>query len=730
MRSFPSETANNATAILQPTGVAVDANGRSVTLTFARPFSGANLVLLDYTDPGQGASGAIWDAPHNRALSFARFVVSPEDDDGTDSAVEANAPGLPDAAGVVTPGDGNGDGVPDAIQPDVTSFGFVPGGAAGPASYATLVAGSGGGGAQLGGVSQTASVSGAPTGLVAPYGEFRFNATVGTPGGIQSFRLLLPDDPAVTGYWKVSRLDGRWHDIATSIDRSVPGTMGIAFSIQDGGAFDDDGVADGTVFDPGVPGSMVVPGTPATPTVRAPTTNGAAPTLSGTWGGANGGTDTLSVTVAGVTYTAASGLAVSGTDWPLRPPALGDGAYDVTASATRIGGGSVQATAAGALTVDTVAPSVTAWLTRDSNAFRTVGILRTEALTGVTDPGAALGFTEDGRSLGTAWANAGGAWVFRPGELGDGSRGVVAEATDAAGNVGRATLGFTPVVAPTGEGGVGVADWRAMDLAGLLNEGGSLRFVAGTERVILADGTLTVGDGANEAFLTRLYHGLFGRAPEAEGIAWWQHQAERGASKTEIAEGFLRSDEYAARPASRTDAQFVRELYQRVLGREGAAEEIALWAGQLDAGRTRGAVLADIADSAEAEQHWSDVVTQGVWVRDMDAAVVRAAYLAAFGREAEVGGLRYWTTALESGAMPGAVGAGLGETAEFRALYAEADDAGFVESLYENGLGRTGEAQGVAGWVDALRTGAMTRGDVLMGFAQSAEGQRHLCWAL
>lgn len=52
------------------------------------------------------------------------------------------------------------------------------------------------------------------------------------------------------------------------------------------------------------------------------------------------------------------------------------------------------------------------------------------------------------------------------------------------------------------------------------------------------------------------------------------------------------------------------------------------------------------------------------------------------------------------------------------------------KALCENGLRRRDDAEGAAVWANALRTGAMTRGDVLMAFAQSEEAQHHLRWAL
>nr|WP_321270769.1 Ig-like domain-containing protein [uncultured Tolumonas sp.] len=70
------------------------------------------------------------------------------------------------------------------------------------------------------------------------------------------------------------------------------------------------------------------------PTVNSLTTQSVTPTISGTWGGTNGGTDTLSVTVNGVTYMPT----ISGNTWTvaLNNNSLAAGhTYDVVASVTR-----------------------------------------------------------------------------------------------------------------------------------------------------------------------------------------------------------------------------------------------------------------------------------------------------------------------------------------------------------------------------------------------------------
>ncbi len=165
-------------------------------------------------------------------------------------------------------------------------------------------------------------------------------------------------------------------------------------------------------------------------------------------------------------------------------------------------------------------------LNRDSNAFDTVGIVRTEALTGTGTPGAALSFSDGSVAIGTAVADAHGAWTFKPPGLGDGARTIVVREVDAAGNVGTASLEFRPVASPAAVGGDSVTGWRSMDLAQILNGGGKLQLPRRRERPVLADGTLSVGSGTaefqalqaqqdDERFVESLYANGLGRHGEA-----------------------------------------------------------------------------------------------------------------------------------------------------------------------------------------------------------------------
>jgi glucose/arabinose dehydrogenase len=97
-------------------------------------------------------------------------------------------------------------------------------------------------------------------------------------------------------------------------------------------------------------------------------------------------------------------------------------------------------------------------------------------------------------------------------------------------------------------------------------------------------------------------------------------------------------------------------------------------------------------------------------------------YEAALGREPDPAGLGFWAGALEAGRITLAEAArSFVASPEFQARYGAPDNAGFVDLLYRNALGRSPDAEGLAYWTGALNAGAITRAEAVLGFSESAE---------
>jgi hypothetical protein len=103
-------------------------------------------------------------------------------------------------------------------------------------------------------------------------------------------------------------------------------------------------------------------------------------------------------------------------------------------------------------------------------------------------------------------------------------------------------------------------------------------------------------------------------------------------------------------------------------------------------------------------------------------------YMAAFGRNADRGGLAYWTARRAGGAKLERLADVFLASAEFRRRFGTPTDAGYVGLLYRNVLGRAADASGSSYWTARLKAGTTTRSGLLVSFSESAEHQRRVGW--
>lgn len=101
------------------------------------------------------------------------------------------------------------------------------------------------------------------------------------------------------------------------------------------------------------------------------------------------------------------------------------------------------------------------------------------------------------------------------------------------------------------------------------------------------------------------------------------------------------------------------------------------------------------------------------------SAQVMRLYSATLNRTPDQGGLEANVGGLAAIGLQGLANAFVA-SAEFQARFGALNNQSFVEQLYQFALGRTGDPGGITNWVNALN-GGMSRGQVVVGFSESAE---------
>ena len=102
--------------------------------------------------------------------------------------------------------------------------------------------------------------------------------------------------------------------------------------------------------------------------------------------------------------------------------------------------------------------------------------------------------------------------------------------------------------------------------------------------------------GSEVEFVTSLYRAILDREPDAGGLANWVNSL-RGQSREWVITQFFSSREYLSK--GKTDREFVRDLYQGVLGREPDAGGWNQWVNSLRRGMSRQNCLNGFFQSAE-----------------------------------------------------------------------------------------------------------------------------------
>ena len=154
--------------------------------------------------------------------------------------------------------------------------------------------------------------------------------------------------------------------------------------------------------------------------------------------------------------------------------------------------------------------------------------------------------------------------------------------------------------------------------------------------------------------------------------------------------------------SSAQDQVFVRHLYEDLLNRDPVGGESQPWLSQLASGADRTEVAQAILESPEHLQ-----------------VLVKSMYQTMLGRTAETQGLNFWTNMLAHGSDESTVRADIASSDEFFNRAGGTND-GFLAALYQDLLGRAGDAPSIALWQSQL-AGNATRRDVAEGFVKSSE---------
>jgi hypothetical protein len=153
--------------------------------------------------------------------------------------------------------------------------------------------------------------------------------------------------------------------------------------------------------------------------------------------------------------------------------------------------------------------------------------------------------------------------------------------------------------------------------------------------------------------------------------------------------------------------QLIDQVHRQLLGRPATTAERNQWLNPLQTGtQTPGDLVAALRQSS----HHRTIVDQ-----------VTRLYTAYYLRIPDKGGLEYWIGQRLGGRSLVSISSFFARSGEFVELYGTKTNRQFVELIYQNILGRPGEPGGITYWTGEIDAGRRGRGEVMVGFSESAE---------
>ncbi|WP_246688205.1 Ig-like domain-containing protein [Methylobacterium sp. WL120] len=387
-----------------------------------------------------------------------------------------------------------------------------------------------------------------------------------------------------------------------------------------------------------------------------------------------------------ILYQVDGGAASSSYD----PNALADGQHTVSIRELDAVGNS-SANAVLSFTLDRTAPKALLAGVSGQTNHETGHTLMGEL--GAKDAGLVVTVRDGTTVLGTTTADTAGHFSFAFTDTKDGpthSYSLTASATDAAGN------------ASTSSSSVFAFDYSAnRDLFG----------------TVAHDAASHLGQ------VYALYEGLLGRAPDQAGARYFVDALDHGATLKDVTQTLLTSSEGQSHLNAAGNAAYVEQLYGSVLGRTGDAGGKQGWVTALDQGASR----ADVADGfVLSSEHLAQLkagYAAGVYLSDTTASAVARLYHGVLDRAPDAGGLASFAAQAKSTGLAGVAQTML-SSQEFSSTHGNLSDSAFVDSLYVGALGHHADMNATAYWTGQLAQSGRTQ--VAVQISESAEAQVHL----
>lgn len=223
-----------------------------------------------------------------------------------------------------------------------------------------------------------------------------------------------------------------------------------------------------------------------------------------------------------------------------------------------------------------------------------------------------------------------------------------------------------------------------------------------------------------EVFIERFYQKILGRSADEGGMTHWK-KIIKDESSAMVSRGFFDSPEFINKDLNNTDFLYI--LYQTLFDRQPDDGGFYSWMEQLNNNELRKMVIYGFLKSQEFSELSKTFSATPFSANDeaeyQVSLFVKRFYTLVLNRQPDVGGFNNWVNELKDGTRSGGeIANGFFMSTEF--TNRQANDNDFVDICYQAFFDRTADIDGKTNWLNDLSSGS-SRTDILNGFINSQE---------
>ncbi|RDC49339.1 DUF4214 domain-containing protein [Acinetobacter sp. RIT592] len=211
--------------------------------------------------------------------------------------------------------------------------------------------------------------------------------------------------------------------------------------------------------------------------------------------------------------------------------------------------------------------------------------------------------------------------------------------------------------------------------------------------------------------IRQFYKGFYGREADNDGLEYWSNEiVSQRRTVANVFECFINSDECKSK--NYNNEEYVKALYIGLQGREPDAAGLEYWTSQLGLGQSKKVVLYNIFNSNEFQTKLDLMGIKNKGQIDLDLNdnkgsvknLINQFYKGIYGREADNGGLEFWSSQVLDGKQ---------SIADILLAFTNSDECKsknytneeYVKSIYAALFNRTPNNEELNYWVGVLESG-------------------------